>query len=55
MNWLRKLLHPVPARLPSEVELQRTKEHYRATIRKADRVLEEYRKLDAALVLHVHK
>lgn len=46
---------PVVRRLVHASELDYTEPRHRKTLQKADRVIEEYRKLDAALVLHARR
>ena len=52
---LRELLAHVPVvrRLVHGGELDDTELRHRKTLKKADRVIEEYRKLDGVLQLHV--
>lgn len=54
---LRDLLahFPILRRLVHATELDRTENSHSRVIRKADRVIEEYRKLDAVLMLHARK
>lgn len=56
-RWLRKVLAHFghAPRGPERVELQRTRAQHRRVIAKADRVIEEYRKLDGALRVYVER
>jgi len=56
VNWLRRqvLAHfPQLRRFVAAPELDATERKHNRVVRKGDRVLEEYRKLDGALQLYV--
>lgn len=49
IDWLRKLIHPSTARqLPTDLE--RTAVRHKAIIAKADRVIEDFRRMDIVIV-----
>lgn len=56
MNWWRRLLPLRSSEDAREVfELVRTRTKHRKVIEKADRVIDEYAKLDGALQLYVRR
>lgn len=58
MKWLRSVLAHFPLRAAptrAERELEDTRPKHHATLKRADRVIEEYRKLDGVLQVYVRR
>lgn len=57
MSWVRRVLSEfgIARQLPTSEELDRTHRKHRRTLEKADRVIEDYRRLDGALRIYVER
>lgn len=57
MSWVRRVLtlFRIAPQLPTSAELERTRPRHRQTLRKADKVIEDYRRMDGAIKITVER
>lgn len=55
MTWFRKVLGYLRRPSQRDPDLARTREHHVRTLQKADRVIDDYRRLDGVLLVHVRR